>query len=83
MAKEKKVTENELKKIQSMLNAFNQMKIKLADAELSKQLVLTQISELKKDYSKVEGELTKKYGKDNRIDVQTGVITEKEKIKEE
>ena len=83
MAKEKKVTENELKKIQSMLNAFNQMKIKLADAELTKQQVLTHISELKKDYSKIEGELTKKYGKDNRIDVQSGVITEKEKIKEE
>lgn len=83
MAKQKKVTENELKQIQSMLNAFNQLKLKLADAELSKQLILTQISDLKKDYSEVESKLTKKYGIDNRIDVQTGVITEKENIKTE
>ena len=83
MAKEKKVTENELKQIQSMLNAFNQLKLKLADTELSKQQVLIQITDLKKDYSEVESKLTKKYGVDNRIDVQTGVITEKEKIKTE
>tara|TARA_R100001443_G_C3341968_1_gene174697 strand:- start:326 stop:577 length:252 start_codon:yes stop_codon:yes gene_type:complete len=83
MAKQKKVTENELKQIQSMLNAFNQLKLKLADAELSKQMILTQISDLKKDYSEVESKLTKKYGVDNRIDVQTGVITEKENIKTE
>lgn len=83
MAKEKKVTENELKQIQSMLNAFNQLKLKLADTELSKQQVLIQITDLKKDYSDVESKLTKKYGVDNRIDVQTGVITEKEKIKTE
>lgn len=83
MAKQKKVTENELKQIQSMLNAFNQLKLKLADTELSKQQVLIQITDLKKDYSEVESKLTKKYGIDNRIDVQTGVITEKENIKTE
>ena len=83
MAKQKKVTENELKQIQSMLNAFNQLKLKLADTELSKQQVLIQKTDLKKDYSEVESKLTKKYGIDNRIDVQTGVITEKENIKTE
>ena len=72
-----------MKQIQSMLNAFNQLKLKLADTELSKQQVLIQITDLKKDYSEVESKLTKKYGVDNRIDVQTGVITEKEKIKTE
>ena len=64
MAKQKKVTEGELKQIQSMINAFNQLKVKLADAELSKQMVLTQISELKKDYADVESSLTAKYGED-------------------
>lgn len=83
MAKQKKVTEGELKQIQSMINAFNQLKVKLADAELSKQMVLTQISELKKDYADVEGSLTAKYGEDSKIDIQTGVITEKEQVKEE
>ena len=82
MAKQKKVTENELKQIQTMLNAFNQLKLKLADTELSKQMVLNQITDLKKDYSEVESKLTEKYGIDNKIDVQTGVITEKEKLKE-
>jgi hypothetical protein len=82
MAKQKKVTENELKQIQTMLNAFNQLKLKLADTELSKQMVLNQITDLKKDYSEVESKLTEKYGIDNKIDVQTGIITEKEKLKE-
>ena len=82
MAKQKKVTENELKQIQTMLNAFNQLKLKLADTELSKQMVLNQITDLKKDYSEVESKLTEKYGIDNKIDLQTGVITEKEKLKE-
>ena len=82
MAKQKKVTDNELKQIQTMLNAFNQLKLKLADTELSKQMVLNQITDLKKDYSDVESKLTEKYGIDNKIDVQTGVITEKEKLKE-
>ena len=70
MAKQKKVTENELKQIQTMLNAFNQLKLKLADTELSKQMVLNQITDLKKDYSEVESKLTEKYGIDNKIDVQ-------------
>jgi len=82
MSKVKKITENELKQVQSMLNSFNQMKIKLGDAELTKQQVFLQIEELKKGYAEVEKTLTEKYGKDNRIDLETGVVSEKENIKE-
>ena len=80
MSKVKKITENELKQVQSMLNSFNQ--IKLGDAELTKQQVFLQIEELKKGYAEVEKTLTEKYGKDNRIDLETGVVSEKENIKE-
>ena len=80
--KETKITKDELMKVQSMMSTFNQLKIKLGDAELTKQQVFLQIEDLKKNYADVEGTLTKKYGKDNKIDLETGVVSAKEKIKE-
>jgi hypothetical protein len=80
--KETKITKEELIQVQSMLSTFNQLKIKLGDAELTKQQVFLQIEDLKKNYADVEGTLTKKYGKDNKIDLETGVVSAKEKIKE-
>lgn len=80
--KETKITKDELMKVQSMLSTFNQLKIKLGDAELTKQQVFLQIEDLKKNYADVEGTLTEKYGKDNKIDLETGVVSAKEKLKE-
>ena len=81
MSKEKQLTENELKKVQTMLNAFNQLKMKLGDIELSKNEVMDSVSILKKDYVIVEKELAKKYGENSQIDIKTGTVTEK--LKEE
>jgi hypothetical protein len=77
MAK-KKLTKDELTSVQSMLNAFNQLKMQLGDAELQKKSIIDKIDELKKDYAKVEKNLAEKYGSDAQIDVQTGEIKKKE-----
>lgn len=77
MAK-KKLTKDELTSVQSMLNAFNQLKMQLGDAELHKKSIIEKIDELKVDYAKVEKSLAEKYGTDASIDVQTGEIKKKE-----
>ena len=73
----KKLTENELTQVQSMLNAFNQLKLQLGDIELSKKGVFAKIEKVKEDYSVVEKSLSEKYGADAEIDVQTGDIKKK------
>jgi|TARA_R110000803_G_C11734433_1_gene290100 hypothetical protein len=75
----KKLTEKELTQVQSMLNAFNQLKMQLGDIELTKGTIIDKVNVLKVDYSKVEKALSKKYGKDSQIDVATGEITVKQK----
>ncbi len=80
MAKSKKLTEQELTQVQSMLNAFNQLKMQLGDAELQKVALVKKIDTLKQDYAAVELELSKKYGEDSQIDVQTGEVKKKEEL---
>ena len=70
-----KLTKDELSKVQSMLGDFNQLKMKLGDAELSKVGIIEQIEILKDGYAEVEKELAIKYGNDAQIDVKTGEIT--------
>jgi hypothetical protein len=79
--KSKKLTESELTKVQSVLNEFNQLKMQLGDAELSKVAILKKVDTLKEDYVSIEKELSEKYGPDSQIDLQTGNIVDKEKIK--
>jgi len=79
MAEAKKITEAELVEVQSMNNAFNQLKLKIADTELTKEHLLAEVKKLKDSYKLVEDRLTEKYGEDAVIDIQTGEISEKEK----
>ena len=77
--KKVKIQENELLKVQSMMNAFNQLKMQLGDIELSKVSVIENINKLKDDYMMVEKDLAKVYGADAQIDVKTGEVSEKPK----
>lgn len=83
MAKSKKLTEQELKTVQSMLNAFNQLKMQLGDAVLQQSSLVSKIDTLKKEYAEVELKLSEKYGSDSQIDVQTGDIKKIEQEKTE
>ena len=80
MSKGKKLTEGELTQVQSMLNAFNQLKMQLGDAVLQQTTIVQKIDELKVEYAKVEKLLSEKYGTDSQIDVQTGEVKPKEKL---
>tara|TARA_R110002012_G_scaffold92757_3_gene225135 strand:- start:1703 stop:1969 length:267 start_codon:yes stop_codon:yes gene_type:complete len=82
MAEAKKITEAELLEVQSMNNAFNQLKLKIADSEMTKDHLMGEVKKLKESYKAVEEKLTEKYGENSVIDIQTGEISEKEKEKE-
>ncbi len=78
----KKLTQEELTNIQGMLNDFNNLKMKLGDAELTKQTIIRQVDALQENYVALEKELSKKYGTDSRINVQTGEIEDSPKQEE-
>ncbi len=81
MAKAKKINKEQLEKIQSMNNKFNELRMKIGDFEMQKQLALQEINLLKADFAVVEKELEEEYGKNSTIDLSTGEITKKlEKI---
>ena len=81
MGKAKKINKEQLEKIQSMNNKFNELRIKIGDLEIQKQLSLQEINLLKPDFAVVEKELEEEYGKNSTIDLSTGEITKKlEKI---
>ena len=81
MGKAKKINKEQLEKIQSMNNKFNELRIKIGDLEIQKQLSLQEINLLKADFAVVEKVLEEEYGKNSTIDLSTGEITKKlEKI---
>ena len=77
MGKAKKINKEQLEKIQSMNNKFNELRIKIGDLEIQKQLSLQEINLLKADFAVVEKELEEEYGKNSTIDLSTGEITKK------
>jgi hypothetical protein len=74
-----KLSKKELERVQGMLNAFNQSKMQLADAELAKRSIINEIDKIKEEYTKIEAEMADKYGGGDsiRINVQTGHIEKK------
>ena len=74
----RRVTDQELVKIQEMNTDFNKSKMALGDLELQKQNIIRHIDLLKKEFAEHEKTLIDKYGKDSVINVQTGEITQKE-----
>lgn len=74
----KKVTQEELTKIQEMNNDFNKAKMALGDIELQKHNIIRHIDEMKKEFNEHERMLIEKYGKDSVINIQTGEVTQKQ-----
>ena len=58
-------------------SSFVQLKDKIADLELQKQMVFENVSEIKKQFKNLESELVEKYGDNSIINLETGIITEK------
>jgi hypothetical protein len=75
--KVKTVEEKELKLLQELNSSFVQLKDKIADLELQKQMIFENVSEIKKQFKNLESELVEKYGDNSIINLETGIITEK------
>jgi len=74
----RKLTEEELVKVQEMTNEFNKLKLAIGDIELNKQSLLKLVDTLKEDFTSHEKILIEKYGEDAVINIQTGQVTKKE-----
>jgi hypothetical protein len=69
------LTIEELETIQELQKSFTKAKIALGDIELTKQDLLHEIGNLKKEFIANEKKLIEKYGADAVINVKTGEIT--------
>lgn len=70
----KKLTNEELERIQGLVTSFNKLKISLGDTVIQQNKLMSEIDEMKIEYAKEEKKLIKKYGEDAVINVQTGEI---------
>lgn len=70
----KKLTNEELERIQGLVTSFNKLKISLGDTVIQQNKLLSEVSDMKIEYAKEEEKLVKKYGEDAVINIQTGEI---------
>lgn len=73
-----KLTEEELKRIQSLNTEFTKSKIEIADNFLVMLKLAGNLDDLRKAFAVDEKDLAKKYGENAQIDIATGVVTKKE-----
>ena len=59
------------------LTCFAKLKNQLGDLELQKQMILENVTDIKKQFKNLETELIEKYGDNCIINLETGIITEK------
>lgn len=74
-----KLTKEELESLQTLVNNYNNVKIKIADTEIAKDVLMKEIESLKTSYVVEEKKLSEKYGNDAVINVQTGEISKEKK----
>jgi seryl-tRNA(Sec) selenium transferase len=77
----KKLKKEELSELRVALQNYNRAKVELADNELRKQMILNVIKEMKDNFGNKEKVLLQKYGKDAKINLETGEITQTQKEK--
>ena len=70
----KKVEQEELENLRALHQRFNETKIAIADAELSKNKLFRDLESLSKEFVEAESFLMDKYGNVN-INLNTGEIT--------
>jgi hypothetical protein len=75
--KTKKVTQEELTKLQELHNSFVQAKVSLGDVELQKQNILEGIKQIRTMFSEMEEQLKETYGDNSVVNLETGEVTEK------
>ena len=76
LSKPEKVTNEELNKIQNLINTANKAQAELGSIEIQKHNILHQVATVQDQIVLFRNELNKSYGT-NDIDIQTGVINYK------
>ena len=71
--KPKKITEEQLKKVQSTINALNRSQLDIGAMEVKKHEVMHQIAVVKDELTALQGEFEKEYGTFD-VNIQDGTI---------
>ena len=74
-----KVTEEELKSLQEIVGAMNGATTRVGQIENQKHMVLHDLTEMRTDLIKLQGELEAVYGKVD-VNIQDGTITVREDV---
>ncbi len=77
-----KLTEEQLSKLKQYNKNFQEAKLALGDAELTKSQIISEIKKMRENFEAFEIELTAEYGQDARINTNTGEVTQKENGKD-
>ena len=75
--KDKNLSNEELTKLQTLQTEYNLYKSQLGDTVLQQDSLMIKIKEVREKFSKEEGPLMEKYGKNATINLETGEVTEK------
>jgi len=73
-----KLEQEELDRIVTAKDRFSKLKDTLGDLEITKQDVLYEISQIRKDFLLLENSLIEKYGAESKINMANGEITKKD-----
>lgn len=76
---DKKLTKDELNSLRNSVKEFNQAKVRLADTVVQHDMMLGVVKQFKQKFIDQEDKLLGKYGKDARINLETGIVTKQEK----
>ena len=71
--KPEKITDEQLKEVQQLINEINRSQIELGQMETKKHAILHNVSMLQEGVGKVRDEFEKEYGTAD-VDIQTGII---------
>lgn len=79
----KKLKDEELKKVQDLNNKFLQAKIKIADTVIGLFNTVPTVEVIQGQFNDLEKELIKEYGENAVIDLRTGEVKDPEEPKED
>ncbi len=70
-----KLSEKQLKQIQDLNQTFLQIKVRIADAEVSKNKSIQELDVIQQKFSEVEKKLIEEFGDKATIDLKNGNVT--------
>ena len=73
-----KLEQEELDRIVTAKDRFSKLKDTLGDLEITKQEVLDEIRQIRRDFMVLENSLIEKYGAESKINMANGEITKKD-----